>query len=224
MGYDQYTVPDDDCSYRTYFCCFPLELANIFPWPLVPFFQISLKSSEFKTTQATFRDCRVHFFRQPFSKKTFLACTCNFCFPISDLVMVPQRTFFFQISSYARTPTCKCIINEKTKGQFRGERHMVWIGKTKHSRGEGVLAVFKSNKRTLFFPISERKHGIIFNYACIIHILSSHEYLVNLSMPVIALPAYTLNICVRMSPGCPPRSSEKKAWDEKYKDVSKRAK
>ena len=35
MGYDRYTVPDD-CSCRTYFCCFPLALANIFPWPFVP--------------------------------------------------------------------------------------------------------------------------------------------------------------------------------------------
>ena len=35
MGYDQYTVPDD-CSCRTYFCCFPLALANTFPWPFVP--------------------------------------------------------------------------------------------------------------------------------------------------------------------------------------------
>ena len=31
---NQYTV--------SYFCCFPLALANICPWPLVPFFQISL--------------------------------------------------------------------------------------------------------------------------------------------------------------------------------------
>ena len=37
MGYDQYTVPDD-CSCQTYFCCFPLALANICPWPPVPFF------------------------------------------------------------------------------------------------------------------------------------------------------------------------------------------
>ena len=37
MGYDQYTVPDD-CSCRTYFRCFPLALANICPWPPVPFF------------------------------------------------------------------------------------------------------------------------------------------------------------------------------------------
>ena len=27
MGYDQYTVPTD-CSCQTYFCCFPLAIAN----------------------------------------------------------------------------------------------------------------------------------------------------------------------------------------------------
>ena len=39
-------------SCRTYFCCFPLAFANIHvsSWPLVPFFQISLKNSELKTT------------------------------------------------------------------------------------------------------------------------------------------------------------------------------
>ena len=52
MGYDQYTVPWH-CSCRTYFCCFPLALTNIRPWPLVPFFQISLKNSELKTTHNT---------------------------------------------------------------------------------------------------------------------------------------------------------------------------
>ena len=35
MGYDRYTVPDD-CSCRTYFCCFPLALANTFSSPFVP--------------------------------------------------------------------------------------------------------------------------------------------------------------------------------------------
>ena len=35
MGYDQYTVPDD-CSCRTYFCCFPLALEKTFSWPFVP--------------------------------------------------------------------------------------------------------------------------------------------------------------------------------------------
>ena len=67
MGYDQYTVRND-WSCRTYFCCFPLVLANICQWPPVPFFQISLKNSALKATHKTFRDCRVHFFRQPFSK------------------------------------------------------------------------------------------------------------------------------------------------------------
>ena len=70
MGYDQYTVPHD-CSCRTYFCCFPLALANICSWPLVPFFQISLENRADKTTHNTFRDCRVHFFRQPFSKQLY---------------------------------------------------------------------------------------------------------------------------------------------------------
>ena len=71
VGYVQYT-----CSWhyscRTYFCCFSLALANICPWPFLPFFEISLKNSELKTTHNTFRDCRVHFFRQPFSKQLYI--------------------------------------------------------------------------------------------------------------------------------------------------------
>ena len=51
--------------------CFPLALANIFPWSLVPFFQISLENRAEKTTHNTFRDCRVPFFRQPFSKQLY---------------------------------------------------------------------------------------------------------------------------------------------------------
>ena len=35
MEYDRYTVPDD-CSCQTYFCCFPLALANTFSWPFIP--------------------------------------------------------------------------------------------------------------------------------------------------------------------------------------------
>ena len=47
-----YTVPDNSSCW-TYFCCFPLAVANMLcPWPLVPFFQISLKNmySELKAT------------------------------------------------------------------------------------------------------------------------------------------------------------------------------
>ena len=72
MGYDQYTVPND-CSCRTDFCCFPVALANICPWPLVPFFQFSLENRADKTTHNIFRDCRVHFFRQPFSKQLYIS-------------------------------------------------------------------------------------------------------------------------------------------------------
>ena len=35
MGYDHNTVPND-CTCRTYFCCFPPALENTFPWPFVP--------------------------------------------------------------------------------------------------------------------------------------------------------------------------------------------
>ena len=82
MGYDQYTVPND-CSCRTYFCCFSLALANICPWPLVPFFQISSENRADKNTHNTFQDCRVHFFRQPFSKQLYQACDAVFHYQIS---------------------------------------------------------------------------------------------------------------------------------------------
>ena len=35
MEYDRYTVPDN-CSCRSYFCCFPLAVANTFSWPFLP--------------------------------------------------------------------------------------------------------------------------------------------------------------------------------------------
>ena len=49
MGYDQYTVLGT-VAVKTSFVAF---VAN------VPFFQISVKNSELKTTHNTFRDCRV---------------------------------------------------------------------------------------------------------------------------------------------------------------------
>ena len=67
MGYDQHSVPDT-VAVEPIFACVPLALANIRSWLLVPFFKISLKNSELKTTHNTFRDCRVQFFQQPFSK------------------------------------------------------------------------------------------------------------------------------------------------------------
>jgi len=49
------------CSCRAYFCRFPLAFANIRPWPFAPFWQISLKNRQQKTTHNTFWDCRVPF-------------------------------------------------------------------------------------------------------------------------------------------------------------------
>ena len=72
VGYNQYTVPTNS-SCQTYFCCFSLALVSIRPWPLVPFFQISLENRADKTTHNTFQDCHVHFFRR-FSKQLY---TCN---------------------------------------------------------------------------------------------------------------------------------------------------
>ena len=64
MGYDQYTVPDTVGVEPS----FVSVSANKRPWSLVPYFQIFLKNRELKIFYNTFRECRVHFVRQPFSK------------------------------------------------------------------------------------------------------------------------------------------------------------
>ena len=76
MGYDQYTVP--------------LQLSNLLLLlsfstrkhmsmaGLMLFFQISFKNSELKTTHNTYRDCRVHFFGQPFSKQLYIEDVSKF--------------------------------------------------------------------------------------------------------------------------------------------------
>ena len=63
-----------------------------------------------------------------------------FCFPITDHVMVPQKTVSFKcclIHVYPRAYVC--ISNEKTKGKFPGEHRVVWIGKTKHTSQKGLF-------------------------------------------------------------------------------------
>ena len=72
MRYDQYAVLDTtvavESSIVTLISLSTSKHMAYGLWPLVPFFQISLKNSELKTTHNTFRDCRVRFFGQPFSK------------------------------------------------------------------------------------------------------------------------------------------------------------
>ena len=36
LMWDMINTVSDDCTCRTYFCCFPLALANTFPRPFVP--------------------------------------------------------------------------------------------------------------------------------------------------------------------------------------------
>ena len=67
VGYDQYAVPDT-VAVESSFCHFLLAFAKISLWPLVPFFQISLKNCELKTTHNTFRDGRVFLFPTTFLK------------------------------------------------------------------------------------------------------------------------------------------------------------
>ena len=102
VGYDQYAVPDG-CSCRTYFCCFPLALANICPWPLAQFFQISLENRADKTTHNTFRDCRVHFFRQPFSKQLYTVESCLTATSVTSLL----RALFWPPGKEDHTFSCK---------------------------------------------------------------------------------------------------------------------
>ena len=65
MGYDQYTIPHSVAIEPTVLVFF-LALANVRQWPLVPFFQISLKNSELKNTHNTFRELSLALFSTTF--------------------------------------------------------------------------------------------------------------------------------------------------------------
>ena len=65
--------------------------------------------------------------------QTFLACM--FCLPISDQVMVPQRTVSFNVVFCTCTDMSGCMHNY-IKDKFPEEHHVVWIGKTKQTSQE----------------------------------------------------------------------------------------
>ena len=67
MGYDQYTVPDTVAVEPT-FATFLQHYSKHMSMASRVIILISVKRREPKTTHNTFRDCRVNFFRQPFSK------------------------------------------------------------------------------------------------------------------------------------------------------------
>ena len=92
------------CRCRPYFSCFPLALTTILPWPLVPFFQISLKNSEPQTAHNTFRACRVHFFQQPFSK---------YLYKQSRLVFLSRCAIHARSTRYAKLDIIKNLRYER---------------------------------------------------------------------------------------------------------------
>ena len=163
MGYDQYTVPND-CSRRAYFCCFPLAPANICPWPLVPFFQISFENRADKTTHNTFRDCRVYFFRQPFSKQLYLyvridswVCVCTFPFLLSNekwevQSWSEQRVWFFHNNISAR--------NHNTDGECRNKNYLKGRGgndvKHKNWKRKNDKDMDNNNSSPRFRPLGSR--------------------------------------------------------------------
>ena len=61
--------------------------------------------------------------------QTFLACMV--CLPISDQVMVPQRTVSFNVVFC--TCTHMLCMHNYIKDKFPQEHHVVWIGKTKQT-------------------------------------------------------------------------------------------
>ena len=97
----------------------PLACANIRPWPLagplVPFFQISLKNSKLKTTHNTFRDCRMHFFRQPFSKQLY---TCISNGVRHDVIQQFDVTAYFMFLGNIRLKAIPHHINDQSAWFF----------------------------------------------------------------------------------------------------------
>ena len=68
MGYYQHTVPETIAVEPTFVAFLSHSQTYVHGWPLMPFFQISLKNRELKTIYNTFQDCCIHFFQQPFLK------------------------------------------------------------------------------------------------------------------------------------------------------------
>ena len=76
------------------------------PWPSVRFFQFSLKNSTLKANHNTFRDCRVHFFRQPFQKQLYTE-HCNKKRNTRDLEL--QEMIHSTNHSLIGNPRCTCL-------------------------------------------------------------------------------------------------------------------
>ena len=72
------------------------------------------------------------------------------------------------------------------------------------TNGHCFFADFRTKARNLITIIT-----YLAWHSCFIHILSSHEYLVNLSMSIIALRAYASNKCINNEPKVSPATLRK---------------
>ena len=89
------------------------------PWPLVSFFQTSLKSSELITTHNTFRDTRVHFFHTTFPEIAVYAALCT----DPALACVSRRC----VRLLFHLPKNKATAGEKAASQVGWWRHRKWF-------------------------------------------------------------------------------------------------
>ena len=81
------------CSCQTYFCCLPLAFTNIHvhPWPLVLFFQISLKNNELKPPTIPFGIVACTF-SDNLSRNRCNLCKHNNGFPVLSPRCLPSST------------------------------------------------------------------------------------------------------------------------------------
>ena len=96
MGYDQYTVPDN-CSCRTYFCCFPLALANTFPWPFVP-----ILSNFFEKKRTKNHPQCLSGLSRPLFPTTFLEIAVSLIFLYISNFFQTLRIFYFLRRLFAK--------------------------------------------------------------------------------------------------------------------------
>ena len=88
------------CSCRTYFCCLPLAFTNIhvYPWPLVLFFQISLKNNELKPPTIPFGIVACTFSNN-LSQNRCNLCKHNNGFPVLSPRCLPSGTLKFSTTN-----------------------------------------------------------------------------------------------------------------------------
>ena len=93
------------CSCGTYIYCFPLALADIRPWPFVPFFQISLRTVNSKPPTIPF-GIVAGTFSEKRSRKSFMQIK----YPAGYFTRIPSFAYCYILFSIVipinKTPLC----------------------------------------------------------------------------------------------------------------------